>query len=326
MKFPKIYIDSEGVERGYYVYAHKCSTSGMIFYVGKGKEDRAWSDKRSRTWHDHVASINGKYDVILLHENLTEDESIDLERSEIEANGGASAEGGGLTNWIPGEAGNGFGVAIQFGINLGNDSDDETNRLSEEARRLYEEARNFRKLSRSQIVALEAGYEQAVKEAFDPINAIHWEGFDSDKWETAFLISVAYSHHYEIGLLCRRIKNRKLRWIDFCRQVDEEITSFDHSITLAEHRNEQSERDRSLCRKLCDAQVSWSNVYAEGSFAAAEQASDNFWVAHRFPPGAEYDVLFEQYIASMRHFFGNRRADAQVRKPELSPEQDTRRE
>ena len=35
-KVGRLYVDSEGVERGYYVYAHREKETGEVFYIGKG--------------------------------------------------------------------------------------------------------------------------------------------------------------------------------------------------------------------------------------------------------------------------------------------------
>ncbi len=43
---PQIYIDEEGVKRGYYVYLHKATETGEVFYVGKGSGRRAWETKK----------------------------------------------------------------------------------------------------------------------------------------------------------------------------------------------------------------------------------------------------------------------------------------
>jgi len=38
-------------EKKYYVYIHRKSTDGSVFYVGKGINRRAWSKNRSSYWH-----------------------------------------------------------------------------------------------------------------------------------------------------------------------------------------------------------------------------------------------------------------------------------
>lgn len=101
MKHTRRYIDDDGVMRGYYVYAHSCRKTGEVFYVGKGYGKRAWSEERSTAWQEKVESLPEGYEVRLLHTDLTDYESKELERSEIANHGGCAAEGGTLTNWLP---------------------------------------------------------------------------------------------------------------------------------------------------------------------------------------------------------------------------------
>jgi len=50
----------------YYVYIHKRCDSGMPFYVGKGKNDRAYSKKnRNKHWHHIVESCGYNVEVLI---------------------------------------------------------------------------------------------------------------------------------------------------------------------------------------------------------------------------------------------------------------------
>ena len=63
----------------HYVYAH-LDKQGRIFYVGKGAGRRAWSTDRHPLWHRYVANhLNGEYTVQILQDNLTLEESEELE-------------------------------------------------------------------------------------------------------------------------------------------------------------------------------------------------------------------------------------------------------
>ena len=76
-----------------YVYAHMDS-AGRIFYVGKGKEKRAWSTDRHPLWHRYVEKhLNGDYQVRILQDNLSAKDAEILEADWI-AQCGAS-----LVNW-----------------------------------------------------------------------------------------------------------------------------------------------------------------------------------------------------------------------------------
>lgn len=65
----------------YYVYAHYLTGESLPFYIGKGKGNRAYDLKgRSRFWNRKAK--NG-FDVVFLHTNLTEGESLLLETEMI---------------------------------------------------------------------------------------------------------------------------------------------------------------------------------------------------------------------------------------------------
>src|SRR4030042_2217884 len=72
---------------GYYVYAH-CDEQGKVFYVGKGIGRRAWSRERHQLWIRYVDKhLNGKYLVRILADNLTPEESEEVEAAFIAKHG-----------------------------------------------------------------------------------------------------------------------------------------------------------------------------------------------------------------------------------------------
>jgi hypothetical protein len=77
----------EGIDM-YYVYVHKRKGTNKIFYVGKGTKsksgiNRVESDKnRNIHWH-HVVDKDGGYDYEILHDDLTESESFEIETQLI---------------------------------------------------------------------------------------------------------------------------------------------------------------------------------------------------------------------------------------------------
>lgn len=80
--------------KGYYVYAHLCP-QGKIFYVGKGRERRAWSKDRHPHWHRYVTNhLKGSYKVLILKDGLSQEESEYLESDWI------SQCGNELVNWV----------------------------------------------------------------------------------------------------------------------------------------------------------------------------------------------------------------------------------
>ena len=84
----------------FYVYGH-FKPDGNIFYIGKGHGRRAWRRSgRSNFWHRTVQK-HGGYQVVLLHEHLSEDEAFLTEKEEIEF-WGRRSDGGFLINLTDG--------------------------------------------------------------------------------------------------------------------------------------------------------------------------------------------------------------------------------
>lgn len=70
------------IMNNFYVYIHQRKTDGVIFYVGKGCDNRAWSiDGRNRAW-TNMAVEHGR-DVVIVAEGMTHDEALATERSQI---------------------------------------------------------------------------------------------------------------------------------------------------------------------------------------------------------------------------------------------------
>lgn len=64
---------------GFYVYAHRINGCVDPFYIGKGKDKRAWATKsRNKTWHD--ISSYGDVIVEILQCDLTEENALLLEK------------------------------------------------------------------------------------------------------------------------------------------------------------------------------------------------------------------------------------------------------
>lgn len=77
----KIHMTSKWSEvkpEGFYVYLHRRATDGVVFYVGKGKGDRAWRKSyRSKYWC-RVAAKHG-VTVEVVDGGLSEDDAFDVE-------------------------------------------------------------------------------------------------------------------------------------------------------------------------------------------------------------------------------------------------------
>lgn len=69
-------------QNNYYVYLHK-QLDGTIFYVGKGKDKRAYSKAyRNVDWKELVKQ-NGDYIVEIPYTNLSEDDAFEIEKKLI---------------------------------------------------------------------------------------------------------------------------------------------------------------------------------------------------------------------------------------------------
>jgi hypothetical protein len=78
----------------YYVYVHICKDTDKIFYVGKGKKNRAYSSERNQRWQEYVKKH--KYIVVILFKNKKEGEALVIERKLIKEH----KDNGVLTNII----------------------------------------------------------------------------------------------------------------------------------------------------------------------------------------------------------------------------------
>ncbi len=100
MESPKaLYIDGEGITRGYYVYVHKDPETGAVFYVGKGHGRRAWQRAgRHQLWLGNTRDLKGLWDVELVHTDLSEIEAFELEARLVKEHGGPASCGAAAEN------------------------------------------------------------------------------------------------------------------------------------------------------------------------------------------------------------------------------------
>jgi hypothetical protein len=272
MQYPRIYIDAEGVERGYYVYVHTCKATGKVFYVGKGEEERAWSDKRSRAWHEYVATLPQGYGTSLLHTDLTEEESIKLERKEIELHGGPASAGGTLVNWISGEYGEGFGLAVELVVDLsGGDKD-----VAEIDRRYWETywaARKFKELSPSERKACAEKFSEICDPAIEPVERVNEEYLFRTDVSLPADISSTRSKAYEIGRLARQLRNRKMRYFDFCCAVEDQLGQLTYRLEKGEVEPQYLEMVEAVHRAL----VEWFSFFDTGNQREAQEIANREW-------------------------------------------------
>lgn len=97
-KYEKIEVLSDFEPRNYYVYVHRKKTTGSIFYIGKGVNDR-WksSYSRNRIW-THTAKKYGVTAEVIM-DNLSEECALELER-ELILFYGRLMDGGCLVNLL----------------------------------------------------------------------------------------------------------------------------------------------------------------------------------------------------------------------------------
>jgi hypothetical protein len=151
---PKPAADADQVKpRKMYVYAH-LDDSGKIFYVGKGEGRRAWSEDRHFLWYRYVdKNLNGKYQVRILHDNLSQESAEEVEAAWI------AHYSNDLVNWF----------------NLGRPSDHEAldrhNKLQAVNRALIQKAKAQEKLNLARAAEM---YVRAI-DALAQYATINWE-------------------------------------------------------------------------------------------------------------------------------------------------------
>jgi hypothetical protein len=97
------------MEKHFYVYHHINKLTDEVFYVGKGKGNRAYSKRsRSEMWHNIVNKYD--YDVLIVESNLTDEESCNREIYWIVKIGRRNLGLGPLVNFTDG--GDGIGGYI----------------------------------------------------------------------------------------------------------------------------------------------------------------------------------------------------------------------
>jgi hypothetical protein len=296
--YPRLYLDAEDVERGYYVYAHICKKSGKVFYVGKGHEKRAWSDNRSNAWHEHVATLEAGYEVHLLHTDLTEEESIDSEREEIEANGGAAALGGSLINWIPGQTS--LEIGVGFTLTVEADTSEKEKRDMAEQRVAYRATRKLKPLSREEKSRLAKEYKRLVWPPFEPIESLYRKYEDQEK-EDRFpeTLDSFRSAVNDIGDFANRVSHSKISFIVFVECVDDEMETLEDCVegigaeTL-------SKKHFAMCRKTLRAIREWSDIFDTGNRQQAADAAKAVALRQQFGPNGISDEEFAKELEESR--------------------------
>ena len=90
--------------REYYIYCHIRLDNGQPFYIGKGKDDRAYKKTGRNEWWSNIVNKHG-YDILILDEHLEEEESLELEKHYISRLGRKDLGKGILVNMTDGGEG-----------------------------------------------------------------------------------------------------------------------------------------------------------------------------------------------------------------------------
>lgn len=101
----------------YYIYLHLRKDSGSVFYVGKGKEDRAYIKRGRNPYWQHIVNKVG-YTIELLEENLTHEQACEREIYWIEKFGRKDIGTGCLVNCTNGGEGSFGRVMSQRSIEV----------------------------------------------------------------------------------------------------------------------------------------------------------------------------------------------------------------
>jgi hypothetical protein len=198
-----LYIDSEGVQRGYYVYLHKDRATGEVFYVGKGHGRRAWKNVgRNDAWKKKVASLSDGWSVEIARDNLSEIEAFELEEELVENFGGAAVFGGKLTNQAPGGE---ELLSVGFGFRIPGFSDYYT---------AYYEARMFKALPRMEQERIANAVEGRLRTFDDQFFRLEKEALEVNK---KLYDSASYARSIILDLLkaASDFERRRISWKDF---------------------------------------------------------------------------------------------------------------
>jgi hypothetical protein len=204
----KLFIDEDGVERGYYVYAHKNSHTNVVFYVGMGHGRRAWDKtRRPQAWQETITAIRDAWTVEILKDNLSELEAFQLEHEKVIEYGGPARSGGKLTNIVPGGqdplAGTLCAQIPEFGWS-----------------EAYHAARRFRVISRLE-------QEQLVKDCLAQIDSTETALDDLDYEASENQNDSLADSAWTIGNIVRNLTRdgehflrRKISWKDLCMGIE----------------------------------------------------------------------------------------------------------
>lgn len=229
-KYRKRYVDGSGVQRGYYVYAHRCTVTKKVFYIGKGHTNRAWSTRRNYRWQEYVDKLPAGYDVVLLHEDLTETEAFDIEANEIAKNGGAASVGGSLINWLPrGTMAGDLGPSVLIGFAGKCSESAEERKIRREREEAYKSVRKFRDLQGDELRDAVVGFNQIAGESSRRVADRCWRLEEEMEEGPPEYLTCARDLILEICELADRVLARKISYYDFCETLSEKVAELEEN-------------------------------------------------------------------------------------------------
>ena len=254
-----LYIDPDGVQRGYYVYVHKDCASGEVFYVGKGHSKRAWDAKsRNSRWNSKVASLPNGWQVEIIQDDLSENEAFDLEFSLIEKYGGIQALGGKLTNEsLGGES----SLEIRFGFEFDDKGWSQA----------YFDARIFKQFSREKEEALVKEFNESLNRIHHDVDRFNDQAFDQDDDK---LIDIADNLEYFAGSLVNfntDFLRRRISWKELAISIEEVIEDIESDL---ENEETYQGNPRSILKELLRVSTEFLGKIDSGNKKEAEDIAN----------------------------------------------------
>jgi hypothetical protein len=231
MKKYNLYINKEGVKRGYYVYLHKSAERGEVFYIGKGSGKRAWdSKKRNSDWKSKVEELDDNWEVEIYKGDLTENEAYRLEEKLVKEFGFFDDENDQLTNHFPGGD-----MPATFTIGTSNEKDN-----WEEA---YKKFRKFNFLSK-------VDKEKLAKNLYEELNVIYeqlWEldnepdySKDIPGEDGLYFPGDVISAFEDAMIAAKYFLNKQISWKEFCLDVEYSFDGFHEEWVGSDEANKQN--------------------------------------------------------------------------------------
>lgn len=216
MKKHQLYIDKEGVERGFYVYLHKSKKSGEVFYIGKGTDKRAWeTQNRNQNWKDRVIELDGEWEVEIYRDDLSEIEAFNLEEKLVKEHGFFDENNNQLTNRFPGGE-----QPASFTLSFGSDEVDEW-------KEVYYQERKFKDIGKENKKELANNVQKKLREIYWELNKIDNETeFPEDEEvsdHSAYMLIGAFEDPMIGG---EEFLKERISWKEFCLDLEYSLEYF----------------------------------------------------------------------------------------------------